>query len=91
MIKPGSKAWIRKMRAIIFFSRMMVLAALPMLIFQWSSGNLEPGEFDLPTRVFITPAVLILAITELLLAFAPVTENPNWSNVYPELKQRKDQ
>ena len=83
-MKSGSKQYIRMMRRIYWINMALTATGIPPLLINFiNEGTLYPGMGS----IFLTPGFIVIGIFHLFSAFEPLREEPDWTIVYPELKE----
>jgi hypothetical protein len=85
-MKPGSKAYIRMMRKIYWFTVAATVMGIPPLIILITEEARK--EIIGPATWFLTPGLIIIGIFQFLAAFEPVRQSPKWDIIFPELRNQ---
>jgi hypothetical protein len=84
-MKPGSKAWVRMMRKVYFFSMSLGVLGLTAKFYIWQNPHVEFYWLSLFFKVSTIWATTVYCIFNFLESFAPLKKDYDWTLVYPEL------
>ena len=79
----------KRIRQFYYTSKSILIIAIIFKIVNWQSPNIISLEINNIISILLISSGFSISIYQLLLAFEPLKEEPNWEIIFPELKNDK--